>query len=84
MRVSKCTDCGIESVPGFGMFVPCRYGTGAHHNIVEVDVDNRPVAERLNAAYQSVPWFDRERFDRRDVTDPARALLLAYQRGELD
>ncbi len=76
--VSRCDDCGYESVLFFGMFVPCKYNNGLHAHISDCAVDELTIARRLYAAYQCVPWFDRERFDKLPSNHPAKTLLSRY------
>ena len=75
MKVKRCKLCGIESVPYFGFFAPCRADDlGSHRDTEEVEQDDVVVARTLQVAYSSVPWFDRAKFDKYANAD-AKALL---------
>ena len=66
VMITRCTDCGMMSVPFFGMFSPCHASqSGSHasleHIVVEAD---DTLAASLHAVYNAVPSFDRAAFDR--------------------
>ena len=65
MQVKRCVNCGAIPVPYFGFFAPCRADSlGGHRAFEQAEVDELTIARRLAAAYSSVPWFDRARFDK--------------------
>ncbi|MFQ5984496.1 MAG: hypothetical protein ACE5LL_03150 [Alphaproteobacteria bacterium] len=75
VKVSRCTDCGVETVPFFGFPVPCeRSVDGDHHHVVVREQSGDLVAARLWDAYQAVPSFDQAAFARHAGPE-ARALL---------
>ena len=66
ITITRCTDCGMESVPYFGMFAPCPVSqSGSHANLEYVAVAaDETLAAKLRAAYNTVASFDRAKFDR--------------------
>lgn len=65
MLVRRCAHCGDVSVPYFGFFTPCRAHSLGSHQITEpYDADDHRIAALLKIAYNSVPWFDRAKFDK--------------------
>jgi len=76
ITITRCTDCGMESVPFFGMFAPCRVSqSGSHTNLERVAVAaDASLAARLRTAYNTVAGFDRAKFDRHASPELKRLL----------
>ena len=64
MIVKECLDCGKQSVPFFGMYGACGLNGGSHRRMVQIEQDDKVVAERLKNAYSCVPGFDQTNFNR--------------------
>ncbi len=74
-KAAECGLCGVRSVPGLGLAIPCKVGyDGRHGDLRQVVEPVEKTAKRLAGLWPCIPGFDRARFLRR--ADPVEMLIL--------